>query len=451
MKIEGIELEFKAVKWDDFGYKTKYDLTINNSRISLKIINESDEKNTTLCPLDKIQDFDHVYMVFFESLDDVNIFNNLVKNKGKRKKIFQKCKFADAMVEELKLLEGANDSTEVPQEIEDIVHCYNYSITRFGETRNYIDKLLKTHQSQNIKFTHNEIEYKFNFKDLFNYNNRTIAFIGKNGSRKSTLLKELYYSYSTNKGYDSAESYEANFQIDKNGFNQSKSLFIQFGLFDDVESQAKNYEFHISSMIKEANIELMQESCSSHNYEYKGEDYQDIFSTYFSFSDKIRFSKDKIITDFSVLSTGEKYCVTFFLSLLNEIGQNSLIFIDELEVSQHPNQIIQMQQFLNWLLEETKSYAILATHSPYLIQNIPVCMVREVTYKSGSYYLSTIPFETFGMSYDKIANYVFNVDLQEKPFVGLIEKMSKEKRKEVAKRLDDNDVETSLLLRGLIR
>lgn len=50
---------------------------------------------------------------------------------------------------------------------------------------------------------------------------------------------------------------------------------------------------------------------------------------------------------------------------------NSLLLFDEPETHLHPNMIFKLVKSLYKILETEESYAIIATHSPIIIQQVP--------------------------------------------------------------------------------
>ena len=108
------------------------------------------------------------------------------------------------------------------------------------------------------------------------------------------------------------------------------------------------------------------------------------------------------------LSSGELGMLYLYSSILINIRYDSLILFDELENHLHPNSIVQMVTLLYEVLEEFESYAILATHSPIVIQavrgenvlimtrNEDYCSVRKIDRESLGANLSDLTDNVFG-------------------------------------------------------
>lgn len=82
------------------------------------------------------------------------------------------------------------------------------------------------------------------------------------------------------------------------------------------------------------------------------------------------------------LSSGEQNDLIMFYRLIFETQNNRLILVDEPEISLH---IEWQEEYIDKLLEickETKSQAIVATHSPNIIKrHLDLCAKREMTYE----------------------------------------------------------------------
>lgn len=80
------------------------------------------------------------------------------------------------------------------------------------------------------------------------------------------------------------------------------------------------------------------------------------------------------------LSLGQAAFLNFSLNALANAGPASAILIDEPENFLHPNLISRFMRILHRIVEETKSIAILSTHSPFVVrevQSIQVHVIRQ--------------------------------------------------------------------------
>jgi predicted ATPase len=107
------------------------------------------------------------------------------------------------------------------------------------------------------------------------------------------------------------------------------------------------------------------------------------------------------------LSSGQSSMLFILTELIAEIERESLILFDEPETHLHPTGIAQLIKSLYKVLETNKSFAIISTHSPIIIQDIPSKYIT-VFDRQGNYPLITkLPIESFGESLSNLSKEVF--------------------------------------------
>ena len=125
------------------------------------------------------------------------------------------------------------------------------------------------------------------------------------------------------------------------------------------------------------------------------------------------FENNKIVADelvdenFYLLSSGQKIMLHIFTQVIMSITEDSLLLIDEPEIHLHPNAISNFMRMLNKLLEKFNSFAIISTHSPIVLQEIPSRYVR--VFDNNEFYDTELWDECFGENISKIIANVFNV------------------------------------------
>ncbi|WP_394201582.1 AAA family ATPase [Shewanella waksmanii] len=133
-------------------------------------------------------------------------------------------------------------------------------------------------------------------------------------------------------------------------------------------------------------------------------------------------------------SSGEQCLFLLFLGIISSIDDNSLILIDEPEISLHPSW---QQRFVEILNKSLQAYSgchfIIATHSPLIVSDIAInnCEILDMTerrlmdasehrLRSSDYYLANL-FHNPGHSNEyliKTAIYIFSKVKAEKKFDG---------------------------------
>lgn len=90
------------------------------------------------------------------------------------------------------------------------------------------------------------------------------------------------------------------------------------------------------------------------------------------------------------------------------IEQGSLLLFDEPETHLHPNFISEFMEILQDLLDATRSAAIIATHSAYIVREVPRERVSVLSIDGGEVQAAAPCLQTFGASIDTISQFVFN-------------------------------------------
>ena len=87
--------------------------------------------------------------------------------------------------------------------------------------------------------------------------------------------------------------------------------------------------------------------------------------------DKIGLQKTKNRFSFIQASSGEYHLLTSFIGIFSKIEENSIILIDEPEISLHPNWQMKYMHNLNRIFESYKScHFIIASHSHFLVSDL---------------------------------------------------------------------------------
>jgi predicted ATPase len=110
---------------------------------------------------------------------------------------------------------------------------------------------------------------------------------------------------------------------------------------------------------------------------------------------------------FQHLSSGEYTLLSFVMKVIAHIEDNSLIILDEPETHLHPTYIVLFFRILTEICRRHNSYAILSTHSPLIVQNLPSSNVAILQLRDGIPVTSRTKGETFGESASALVESVF--------------------------------------------
>ncbi|MBD8548260.1 AAA family ATPase [Sphingomonas sp. CFBP 8760] len=109
------------------------------------------------------------------------------------------------------------------------------------------------------------------------------------------------------------------------------------------------------------------------------------------------------------LSSGEVALLRFAAYSVASLRRGTIFLFDEPETHLHPNYISQFMEMLDRLLEGSGSIALIATHSAYVVREVPSRRVRMITRDADDDTIMIDPptLQTFGASIDTISQFVF--------------------------------------------
>lgn len=130
--------------------------------------------------------------------------------------------------------------------------------------------------------------------------------------------------------------------------------------------------------------------------------------------DKVNLAKKGTQFKFEQASSGEYHLLTSFLGIISKIEDNSLVLIDEPEISLHPNWQMQFMDVLNHVFENFKTcHFIIASHSHFLVsdlENEKSAILRlNINKEDGLVNSELMKRDTYGWTPENILYNIFNV------------------------------------------
>jgi predicted ATP-dependent endonuclease of OLD family len=107
------------------------------------------------------------------------------------------------------------------------------------------------------------------------------------------------------------------------------------------------------------------------------------------------------------LSAGQRLALNCVFHILAKIEPRTLILFDEPELHLHPQLLTGLLNSLSEILESQDSFAIIATHSPLVIQQLPMECVHVVRRDRMTPMVLKPTFQTFGESLSELTKFVF--------------------------------------------
>ena len=128
--------------------------------------------------------------------------------------------------------------------------------------------------------------------------------------------------------------------------------------------------------------------------------------------------------EFRILSSGHKISVNIIVQLVAALQRESLVLIDEPEAHLHPPLLAALMKGIGIVLEAQDSYAVIATHSPVVLQEI-AGRYAHVLQRHGTRNSVREPsIETFGENVGLLTSHVFNLDNTGSDHLGILNNLA---------------------------
>lgn len=284
------------------------------------------------------------------------------------------------------------------------------------------------------------------------------AIIGRNGIGKTTILNGMIDSIANSN--EETQLFTRDFihpkkAIDKEFF--STLISVSFSAFDPFEPPmeqsnpalgtcyyyiglkneeglnylASNNEPYLSDF-KIQHIEFANFITEIRNDEYRVRKWEEAIRTLESdmnFAEMnltalLQFSGDQLkyesINTISKMSSGHAIVLLTITGLVRRVEEKSLVLIDEPESHLHPPLLSAFIRTLSDLLTSRNGVAIIATHSPVVLQEIPKSCVWKVNRYGSIFETSRPKIETFGENVGVLTRDVFGLEVENSGFYHLL-------------------------------
>ncbi len=260
---------------------------------------------------------------------------------------------------------------------------------------------------------------------------RIIGFVGKNGTGKSGVLARLATTLS---GWDQAPS--GTFYPERPRFSRVVSL--SYSIFQPFSVPFTNTTSYRYCGLRDeqglVNVDALQERTLRSIQEIRtlGRSQEwlqlmhlkDLFGAQLPDLDAPG-GLETLAGMLGTLSSGQRIVVSLFSDLLQHIDREALILFDEPEIYLHPTLLSTLMRMLHELLERYDAYAIVATHSPIVVQEIPARSVRVFDRQGSAPALLALPIESFGENLTEIVDRVFLMNEDDKNYKRLLQELAR--------------------------
>lgn len=418
--------------WDDFGYKTTFSSRYYSSaRKSTKLgevkILQRGELQTSVS--EQFSQLDESYCSLGQSLE----YYQTLLSLGRR--IYQP------------ILKGMNDVVFVPEIAAAFISedGFSKSLIRFSEAekafsegRELLSRVITKGSTKGFEFTficrvpgaEAKHELVCDFTEDHTDLHRIMALIGKNGTGKTQVLAKFASAMS---GW---RREQGEFMPKRPNF--SKVIAVSYSVFDRFDRPEEDLD---SFSYVYCGIRKGNQPADSDIEGPKLEDEPDAIYTRQEMEQKLMAALGRVqelertaqwsrvlselleerITintlrdrtgklkrsGYSGLSSGHALLVRLMTEVIANISTESLVLFDEPEMHLHPEVLSSLISAFHLLLKEFDSYALIATHSPLILQQIPSRRVRVFKREGGYPIVSRLGTECFGENLTAISNEVF--------------------------------------------
>jgi predicted ATP-dependent endonuclease of OLD family len=136
--------------------------------------------------------------------------------------------------------------------------------------------------------------------------------------------------------------------------------------------------------------------------------------------------KSQAYSIFNRLSSGHKIVLLTITRLIETLQEKSLVLIDEPEAHLHPPLLSAFVRALSELLITTNGVAIIATHSPVILQEVPKSCAWKLRRIGAEAIAERLKTETFGENVGILTNEVFGLEVTNSGFYKLLNKVAEE-------------------------
>lgn len=409
--------------WDDFGTKCTFHLRYHKSRSDAVFIGEvkilQKKKDITKLP-NEFHILDNEYISLGQ---DIDYYSNLINIVGDS--------------ESENVLEALNDISWSPNKAEGFEGDSSYrnalfrensasSAFRFGRS-----VILGEEFNEKFSFKYNSyidgadgpftIAIDFDEKDILP--GRIVGIIGRNAVGKTQLLGNLAKDLvqvgrvSQKTVDDKNQRFEGNRPIFNRVITVSYSAFDKFIRPKNPQAsyvycgiRNENGVLSKSSLIENYKNNLLKISELGRKDDWISFMSEILDNSSDAFLDQLKIELDNDIDNdaLSLLSSGQSILAHFVTALVARIQRNTLVLFDEPETHLHPNAVAHLFNVMNKMLKLYNSFAIIATHSPIVLQEIPRKRVILLTREGNSTISANMNFETFGENISELTKHVFD-------------------------------------------
>lgn len=138
--------------------------------------------------------------------------------------------------------------------------------------------------------------------------------------------------------------------------------------------------------------------------------------------------RDNVLKKFMALSSGHKIVLLTLTRLVEKVEEKTLVLIDEPEAHLHPPLLSAMIRAVSELMVKRNGAAIVATHSPVILQEVPKSCVWILNRILTASKAERPTIETFAESIGILSREVFQLELAQSGYHQILGELRKNVR-----------------------
>ena len=127
---------------------------------------------------------------------------------------------------------------------------------------------------------------------------------------------------------------------------------------------------------------------------------------------------------FEILSSGHKIVLLTITKLVETLEEKSLVIMDEPETYLHPPLISSYIRAISHLLIQKNAVAIVGTHSPVILQEVPKSCVWSIRRIGSETKVERLEYESFGENVASLTHAVFGLEVQDSGFHNILKSLT---------------------------
>jgi predicted ATPase len=439
--------------WDDFGYKTTLELMYYSSQKEggqnighVKIMHDSDSEGYTEFEDTQFNELSGNYCCLGQTTEYYKNIKNL--NLECLLEDLNDCAVSDVIRDKFSNLIGFTTSLLRSSMAEKLLHeakiIFSSQVTVPQKKEDDFSFKYKIQLPNSREIT--EMDFNFERQEILPF--RINALVGKNACGKSQVLSNLALSLSgmgvENKGeitkFDPASLFGDVHVISYSPFDTFKDLSqLNGGKVSkaNIHSGLIPYKFYgirklvnidgVQAVILKSHEEIKKELNRNYNTILKNNQrdfIKDVFEACLGWKVVVGDPK-KVIDNYDNFSSGQKIIIKMITDFLSSVKKDDLVLMDEPESYLHPQGVSNFYHCIKKLLTHTKSYCIMATHSPMIIQETPSKYINIMSEVGSNIRVKKPSSETLGQGLSSIISEVFKIDFDDLSFFDTFKEFKK--------------------------